>query len=242
MDTKMTPAPLARTCLHHWHAAHGARFAESDGWLIVQAYVDPEQEITSVNHGPGLVDISAFAKRSLYCQADAAPAFAFEGSGPALPLRSVTRLAAGDGVLACRLTPEQVLVLAAATGAAALDGCLARVRQQNAILENDVTSALAGFALLGPRGRDLLRHLTSLDVSAEALPPGSCAETSIAGIHALLVCPARSRQEFIQIYIAWDLAEYLWERVLETGKRYGIVPMGLEAWRRLCFGPDKAET
>src|SRR4051794_227460 len=53
--------PVARTPLHHWHAARGARFVQRDGWEVVAAYTTPEREAEVARAELGVADISSFA-------------------------------------------------------------------------------------------------------------------------------------------------------------------------------------
>jgi glycine cleavage system aminomethyltransferase T len=87
---------------------------------------------------------------------------------------------------------------------------------------------LAGLWLLGPRVDEVLRQLTSLDLAA-SLPRGARAETGVAGIHALLIRTNSIPLENVQLHIAWDLGEYVWENLLHAGRQVGIVPLGLDA-------------
>ena len=93
------------------------------------------------------------------------------------------------------------------------------------VLTTDVTSAYAGFLLVGPRTEDFLRRLTHLDVRANGLPVNSCAETSLAGVEALLVRSPELAVAAMRIYVGWDMAEYVWERLADAG----ITPLGTEA-------------
>jgi heterotetrameric sarcosine oxidase gamma subunit len=227
----MTSPPLARTPLYHWQAAHGARFVTSDGWQIPEVYSTVEQETAAANGGVALADISAFAKVSLLGQGVSVLTAPLLGDGQTLPPRSVARFEAGGEALACRLRVDHLFLLATSTSTDALDKRLASLLQQYPIIAKNVTSAFAGFGLAGPHTGEVLRCLTSLDVSPSALPSGSCAETSLAGIQALLVSPPRSKLGVMHVYVAWDLGEYLWGRLLEAGERHQVAPMGLKAWR-----------
>ena len=95
-------------------------------------------------------------------------------------------------------------------------------------METDATAAYAGFWLVGPRTEDVLRRLTSLDVSSANFRVGCCVETALAGVHGLLVRTAELALPAARVYIAWDLAEYVWEAVLHAGQQLGIVPLGLD--------------
>lgn len=225
--------PLARIPLHHWHAARKAHFAASDGWQIPLAYSGVERELADARAGLGIADVSAFAKVSLLGPEIVAFVAALTGDGPALrPLR-VALLAAGDPVLACRLTEEHLLLLASTTGTAAIERCLANRPPDLPVIQSDVTSAYAGFCLLGPRLEEVLRHVTPFDGSPASLPAGACAETSLAGVPALLVRSPEFSLPALRVYVAWELGEYVWDRLLEVDRDHELAPLGLEAFHRL---------
>jgi glycine cleavage system aminomethyltransferase T len=111
-------------------------------------------------------------------------------------------------------------VAAARTGVALAD--------ISALEPENVGQGLAGLWLLGPRTDEVLRQLTSLDLAA-SLPRGARAETGLAGVHGLLVRTNTVPVENVQLHVAWDLGEYVWESLLHAGHRAGIVPLGLDA-------------
>jgi glycine cleavage system aminomethyltransferase T len=93
----------------------------------------------------------------------------------------------------------------------------------------DIRNANAGFVLIGPNCEQLLRRLTSFDVSAERLPAGASAETNLAGVHVLFVRPLNSPISQMRIYVANDVAEYVWNELRCTGRDLGIATVGLMA-------------
>jgi sarcosine oxidase gamma subunit len=101
-----------------------------------------------------------------------------------------------------------------------------------AIAAVNSTCALAGFSLLGQHWPKVLHRVTSFDVENH-LPSGMCAQTNIAGIRALLVRADELQVPSIRIYVACDLAEYVWERLLAAEN---ISLIGLDAWRNLLSG------
>jgi heterotetrameric sarcosine oxidase gamma subunit len=220
--------PPARSPLHHWHAAHGARFAERDGWQVVAAYSDPGQEAQTARAGLGLADISAFAKLSLRGPAVAELAQALVRDSAALSPRGVAPVPDGTA-LACRLADDQLLLLASRPKATVLDRQLASLCQDRAVVQTDVTSAYAGFAVVGPRLEEFLSRLTHLDLRPTSFPANSCAETALAGVEALLIRSEGLALPALRIYVAWDLGEYVWERMMEAGRDEQVVPVGLEA-------------
>ncbi len=232
-----TAATVVRyTPVHHWHARHGARFADSGGWQVPVAYVGAGREAAAARSGLAVADVSAFAKVSLLGPGVGAAARTLAGDGPAAKPRGLAALA--GMTLACRLTDDHLLLLAATTGMAGLDTLLVDFPPEARLVRNDATTAYAGFCLVGPHVEELLRRLTALDVAPTALPPGSCAETGMAGVQALLVRPAEQGVPTVRVYVGWDVGEYVWERLLAAGRGWDIQPLGLEAFGSLGLAGD----
>jgi glycine cleavage system aminomethyltransferase T len=225
--------PVSHTPLHHWHARHGARFIERDGWLVAAAYAGVEQETAAARTGLALADVSAFAKVNLIGHGVAALTEDLTGTTAALRPRGVAALADGAPGLVCRLAEDHLLLLAPTVRCAALDARLAAAASGGAVLRSDATMARAGFCLVGPHLDEFCRRLTTLDVGPAVLPPGSCAETGLAEVLALLVRPPETSPPSLRVYVSWDLAEYVWEQLLKTGRGRGIVPLGLDGLRAL---------
>jgi sarcosine oxidase subunit alpha len=224
-----TRIPVARTPLHHWHQAHGARFAERDGWQVVAAYSSADTEASAARAGVGLADVSASAKVSVRGPGVASVLAALAPDTAALRPRGVMPLP-GQSALACRLTDEHLLLLDCAP---ALSERLAALCQGRDVVITDVTCAYVGFELVGPRLDDLLCRLTHLDVRPTALPAGSCAETSFAGVEALLVRAGGRSLPALRVYVAWDLGQYVWERIMEAGHGGPVVAIGQDALQSL---------
>jgi sarcosine oxidase subunit alpha len=230
----MTPhSAIARTPLDHWHAAHGARFTVVDGWRLPAAYASTDQEATAAGASVGLADISAFAKVSV--QGPDVPKLvqALLPDADAARPRGVASLAADGSVLACRLTEDRLLLLSATPGAMGIAERLAELSSASYVVQSDVTAAYAGLCIVGPPTEALLRRVTALDVSAEAFAMNSCAETGLAGVHAVLVRMPELSVPSVRVYVGWDVAEYVWERLMEEGRAWGVSPLGLEALQAL---------
>lgn len=215
-----TRTPVARTPLHDWHHAHGARFVERDGWQVVAAYSGADPEAAAARAGLGLADVSAFAKVSLRGR----------GVRAAVPSLAPGRVGLpGESVLACRLTDDHLLLLASAPTAPPLFQRLAESHDGAPLVRTDATSAYAGFEIIGPHLEGCLRRLTHLDVRPAALPVNCCAETALVGVEGLLVRLDRGPLPALRVYVAWDLGEYVWERIVAAGGDVPVTPLGLEA-------------
>jgi heterotetrameric sarcosine oxidase gamma subunit len=220
--------PLARSPLHNWHAAHAARFEERQRAQVVLAYEGVEPEPA----GLALVDLSVFSK--LVLVGKGVPAVAgtlLEASSMSQP-RVVGALPGPDRELACRLTRDRLLLLASSPTSARFEELMRKLSQEEDLLAADATASYAWFELLGPDTEQVLRRLTSLDVSRTGLPAGTCAETSLARIPGLIVRPPEGPGQSIHVLVASDLGEYVWETLLAAGSRWGIVPVGLASRQR----------
>jgi heterotetrameric sarcosine oxidase gamma subunit len=226
-----------RTPLDQWHKERGARFTECDGWRLPAAYSSLEEELACARSRVGLVDVSAFAKIRLSGSAIPALTRRFSADGPAVTPGSVFAMNLEESPLGCMLADDQLLVLGGTTDAAHLQDGLARLAGDFPVERHEVTSALAGIHVIGPNSEDLLRRLTAFDLAHSAFPAGSCAETNCAGIHGTVVRDPGWSVSAARVYVAWDLGEYLWQRLFDAGRHFGVMPVGIEAWRVLGGKP-----
>lgn len=230
--------PLARTPLYPWQAARGARFVARDGWQIAETFSSVDQEIEAARTSLAVVDLSPLCKIRLVGQelsTVALPPGAVAGPRPG----SVVRLDRDGPVLVCRLTAHELLLLALTMEAKAAAERLADPGPGASVVVQDVTSGHAAFGLLGPRTPDVLVGLTALRQVPALLAEGSCAETSLAGVHALLVHPPGLPLAGVFLYVAWDVAEYVWERLGAAGRAHRMSPLGFAAYQALW--PDRHE-
>lgn len=227
---------MFRLPLHHWHVAHGAAMTACDGWQVPATYPGVQRNAAGLE----LADLSAFAKASLRGPGVPDLTRAWLGATAAAKPLGVATLP--GNVHVCRLTEDHVLLLA---NSPRLDLRLGdfelrlsalefecQIVNKSAVVAN-VTSAYAGFALIGTPIEEMLRQLTGLDVSAAAFPINTCAQTSFSGMSALLIRNQETEKPSMRIYVPSDLGEYVWERLMETGRHWTVAPLGLEEWRSL---------
>jgi glycine cleavage system aminomethyltransferase T len=92
---------------------------------------------------------------------------------------------------------------------------------------HDLTSAWCTLGLWGPRARDILRRLTSDDISHDGFPFARCREIEVAGLPTLA-----SRISYVgdlgwELYVPIEQGARLWDAVWEEGQPHGIVPAGI---------------
>jgi hypothetical protein len=187
--------PVARTPLYHWHAAHGARFVDRDGWQVVAAYTRAEDEAKAARAGLGLADITSLAIDNAE---NATPGdldhAAFWLLGPRLDkvLGSLTHLDLGPASLSALSTD---------------------------------------FSGTGRQGEPQTKRPRIHTVSSDGRGGDGNwkVETVFAGVEARLTFPSAPSLPSLQIHVAWDVGEYVWQRVLDAGWDLPIVPLGWDA-------------
>ena len=180
-------------------------------------YGSPERENAAARCGLTLADVSASAKLEIQGRDVSEIARALLGDGAGTRIGSVSSIDLGGPTLACRPTTSRLLLLGSMPNAAPLHERVRSVRGIDRVILNDVTNAYAAFSLSGPTFESLLRRLTAIDVSSSVFAEGSCAETNLAGVEALLVRPPTCSRPRILIRVGWDVGEYLWETLVHTG-------------------------
>jgi glycine cleavage system aminomethyltransferase T len=88
----------------------------------------------------------------------------------------------------------------------------------------DVTSIYSAILLAGPKSRDVLHKLTTLNVSDSAMPESSARQTRVAHVNAIIL-----RSEGFLLLNTRDVAEHVWEALLHAGAR----PFGMIAQQQL---------
>ncbi len=225
--------PVRLTALHREHVARGAEMVERDGWLLPRSYGDPAIEAATVREAVGLLDVGDEGKIDLKSDdLDAALAVLRSNgtngkrAGAAIPHLAVTALSETVGV--CLLTRTQALLL---TPPAALRETLAALTRAEASVEHthatDLTGALCGLRLLGPRAPAVLERLSSLDLAPDRFADGALAQGGLARLQALIVRRDEGGLTGYDLYVDRDLGLYLWETLLEQGAPLGLAPVGV---------------
>jgi len=83
----------------------------------------------------------------------------------------------------------------------------------------DVTSIYSAILLAGPKSRQVLQKLTTLNVSDAAMPEGAARQTRLAHVNATIL-----RSEGFLILNTRDVAEHVWEALLHAGAHpFGLI-------------------
>ena len=141
------------------------------------------------------------------------------------------------GGLVCSLARNHARLISSPGTAAAVQSHLEAVTQPAAasacVHLTDVTSSFTAVQIAGPRSRDLLRKLTALDLRPAQFPDLSCAQGSLANVHALVIRADIQTHLSYQVYYGREFGEYVWEALLDAGQEFGALPFGMAAQRQL---------
>ena len=241
--------PVRRTALNPAHQALGAKMMPAGLWLRPAHYgtdaeVAAQAEVMAVHAGVGLIDVSTLGGFEIRGP-DAAEFVErfhtgnFRKLAPGRCRYGLVCDAAGslvDDGMVCRLAPEHFYVTAT-TGAA--DGIYRSMLWWQAQWRLDVdianvTSALAGISVAGPKARELLAPLTEdLDVSAAGFPFIGIREGHVAGIPVRALRTGFVGEVAFELHVPASLALALWDALMAAGQPHGVRPFGVEAQRIL---------
>lgn len=191
----------------------GAVFVEEAGWEIPASYGDDAAERAAIRDRVAIADVTARAKVDL------------RGDLPE------ALFVPADAVVA-RISRDWAVVLGEPNAEATLMRALEPLAGPRTMV-TDVTHLFAGLALAGPALADVIERATSWDLAT--LGPGEANGAPIAEVRALIV-----RRELVvpvlEVYVATELARYVWETLSGVVAGLGGGPVGWQALRAEGWG------
>ena len=233
--TETLDAGVHRTPLHDRHEALGAKLIEFGGWLMPVQYSGILEEHRAVRERAGLFDLSHMGELFVAGEdAGRALAHALVTNPPALRegRAHYSMICEPDGgviddLIVYRLGAERYLVVANASNAQVVSDALAeRLDGFRAVLD-DRSLATALCAVQGPRSVEILAPLTDVDLGS--LKYYAIAEGSVAGIAALVARTGYTGEDGFEVFVENARAGDLWDALIDAGRGYGLLPIGLGA-------------
>lgn len=249
------------TPMHDFHVAQQADVQEAGTWLRPMSYVlgSPtsaiEQEYNCVRQAVGIIDVSTLGKIELFgpdacVLLEYAYVCAFDklkqGMTRYIFMVDSSGTLVDDGV-AARLADDHFYITATSSHAQAVVRSLQQYADQLGydVSIVDRTFQVAALNLAGPRSREVLAHLTDLDLSETGFPYLAIREGTVAGIRARFMRVGFVGELGFEIHLPASSGGVLWDALLKTGKSVGIGAFGVEAQRllrlekgHLIFGQD----
>ena len=226
----------AKTPLHDWHAAHGGKLVDFAGWRLPVSYGDGviAEHLATRKHG-GLFDIShmgRFAVRGHQAQSWLSRLLTNDPAKLA-PGRAQYTLISNemgrpmDDAYLYQQAPEQYLLV---VNAANHDKDRQWLEQHltDGVEFQDHSARLAMLALQGPDSENLLSSLL-----ADALPPAGRNQggfNRLGGVDLYISRTGYTGEPLsFELFLPWDKADAVWDKLASGGAPLGVVPVGLGA-------------
>ena len=243
--------PVRRTPMHHRHLDAGAQMMAAGSWLRPAYYGKTQEadiaiakEVMSVRSDAGLVDVSTLGK--LEIRGPDSPEFLNRLYVTGHLKQPVDRARYGlmtdatgtiidDGVV-CRLADRHFFVTATTSG---VDAVIRSMYLWNAQwqLDVDITNVTAAYAavnLAGPHSRVVLAEICcDIDLDKDAFPYMGVRVGHVANVPARVMRVGFVGELGYEIHVPAGCGEFVWDRLLDVGRKWGLIPFGIEAQRIL---------
>ncbi len=241
--------PVRKTPMSGWHTANGAFYEPVGQWRRPYAYLRGSEtvheavnrEVVNARTNTGLLDASTLGK--LIVSGPDAGKFLdmmYTNMMSTLPVGKCryglmcteNGFLSDDGVVA-RIDDNTWLCHTTTGGAERIHAWMEDWLQCEwwdwQVYVANVTEQLAQVAVVGPNARKLLDSLGGMDLSKEALPFMQSADGTLGGFDARVYRISFSGELSYEIAVPASQGRAFWDKLLEAGEAFGIMPYGTEA-------------
>ncbi len=231
------------TSIDRLHRKNGGQMVDIGGWQRPLDYGSPSTEALTVRNKVGVIDVSTLGK--LDVQGD--------GAGELLDRLYTHRfsnlkigkirygiLCADNGTImddgtVTKLDDNHYFVTTSTAGVESIEQWFKwwLVGMNKKVHIVNVTSSYAAINIAGPFARDVLSKLTDTDLNTEQFPYMNFKNAEVAGVKSRLLRVGFVGELGWEIHFPSEYGEYMWKRLIEAGKEFGINPFGVEAQRIL---------
>ena len=227
---------LKRTALYERHTALGARMAPFGGWEMPIEYSGLTNEHMAVRSAAGLFDVSHMGEIEI-AGADALAAVQRISCNDASKLEigqvqySVLTTPRGtvvDDVLVYRLSSDHFMLVVNASNITKDQAWInQQVKSLGDVVAVNASSRYALLAAQGPVAVEVVQQLTGVDLTELQYYHFSTGE--VAGQRATISRTGYTGEDGVEIYLAPQSADSVWQAIIESGKSVGLLPAGLGA-------------
>jgi len=232
-----TAAPaLKPTPLHARHRASGARMVPYAGWDMPVEYSGITAEHLAVRSRAGVFDVSHMGEIEIAGK-DALKTVQFLTSNDASRLKTgqaqYSALLTPDGtfvddILVYRMAPSHfMIVVNAANTAKAVEWITAQAKTVGDAAVVDSSARYALIAVQGPAALDTVQPLTGADLGS--VRPYWFTYGEVAQARALISHTGYTGEDGFEIFVPPNMADRVWQALLQAGHATGVVPCGLGA-------------
>jgi aminomethyltransferase len=229
-------AELRKTPLHARHRAANARMVPFAGWDMPVEYSGITAEHMAVRTRAGLFDVSHMGQIEVAGKNASAAVDRVVCSDVAslhIGQARYTGLLTPEGtfvddLLVYRMGPNHFLIVANASNVKKdfvwISEQIKAVGDAAAI---DSSSRYALLALQGPASREVLQPLTGVELSD--VRPYWFASGEVANARATISRTGYSGEDGFEIFVPPNMADKVWQAILESGRSLDVIPCGLGA-------------
>ena len=222
-----------QTFLHDKHVALGARMVDFAGWDMPVQYSSIIEEHRTVREAVGLFDVSHMGEVIVYGE-DALPylnKLVPQDLTKLVDLKAVycqlTNKQGGiiDDLIIYKLEDKKYLIIA---NASRIDEDLNWMVRNKCGFDVSIVNESHNYSLLAVQGPKACELIKSLGVNE--LPPFfSIKRGELFNINLWISRTGYTGEDGVEIMVRYEFSEYLWDKLLEAGKEFGIKPIGLGA-------------
>lgn len=223
-----------------WYAPAGREPVETPSFRRTEAFACVGEECRALRAGVGLWETSTYAKYEV----------SGAGAGAFLDRLAANRLPSRDGRIAlcplltprgrilgdltvARLDAQRYLLFGSGAAEVFYLRWFERHLPENGVEIRDLTSALTGFSISGPRSRDLLAAVTGEEVSDAAFRFLGVRRLPIGPVEALVMRISFTGELGYEIYVAPEYQLAVYEALVEKGRAFGLRHIGVRALNSL---------
>ena len=254
--TDAAAGQLRRTPLNARHRASNARMVAYAGWDMPVEYSGITNEHLAVRTRAGLFDVSHMGQIEI-AGTNAVAAVQRISSNDAAALKMGQAQYSGlltpdgtfiDDILVYKMAPTHfMLVVNAANAAKDYAWIVEQIKPAGEVAAVDTSSRYALLAIQGPAAHEVLQPLTGIDLDHLAYYWFGHGE--VAGARATVSRTGYTGEDGFEIFVPPNMADRVWQALLEAGRAVDMIPCGLgardtlrlEAAMRL-YGNDIDET
>lgn len=226
---------MKETALSATHIALGAKMAEFAGYNMPISYSGINNEHLAVRNGVGVFDVSHMGEfvlkgeKALDLIQSLTTNDASKLTDGKVQYSALTNDQGGivDDLLVYRYNATEYYLVVNASNIEKDWNWIEKHNTFGVEMEN-ISDKLSLLAVQGPKATELIQKLT--DVNLSAIPYYSFTGGTVAGIPDVIISnTGYTGAGGFELYVWNNDAKKLWDALFETGKEYGILPIGLAA-------------
>lgn len=216
-----------------WFAGKGKSVQETYGFERQSWFDEVARECNALRKNAGIIDVSNFAKYKISGAGSAewldkivANNVPTEiGRSCLTPMLGIRGGIAGDFTIT-KLDDEEFLMIGSGIAERYHKRFFDMVEKPSGVIFESYTDHLAGFNVAGPKSRDLLKRLTSEELSNERFKFMRSRQFSIGGIDVTGLRVSFTGDLGWELYTREENQLALYDMLLEAGEDLGVIPVG----------------